>query len=55
MCSVFFIYVFDCKVIDNDCKVYGSGFVFPETVYDFALVGTIFCQSFLKEFLGNDS
>jgi hypothetical protein len=54
MFCVFFVFVLDCKVIDDKCKAYGCGFVFPETIYDFALVVSIFCQSFFEEFLGND-
>jgi hypothetical protein len=51
MLCMFFADVFDAKIIDNQCELYGSCDVLPKSRYKFALSGTVFVEVFFKDFV----
>ena len=53
MIRIFLIHILYREVIDDEAKAYRSGFVFPESVYDLALVVPILCQLLLEQLLHN--
>jgi hypothetical protein len=52
MLCMFFADVFDAKIIDNQCELYGSCVVLPKSSYQFALSVTVFVEAFFEEFVG---
>ncbi len=44
--------IFDAKIIDNQCELYGSCVVLPKFQYQFALPVSMFVEAFFKEFVG---
>ncbi len=54
MLCMFFAAVFDAKIINNQCELYGSCVVFPKSRYQFALPVSVFVEAFFKEFVGQE-
>ncbi len=52
MLCMFFANVFDAKIIDNQCELYGSCVMLPKSRYQFALSVSIFVEAFFEEFVG---
>ena len=52
MLCMFFANVFDAKVIDNQCELYGSCVVLPKSRYQFALPVSMCVEAFFEEFVG---
>jgi hypothetical protein len=52
MLCMFFANVFDAKIIDNQCELYGSYVVLPKSRYQFALPVSVFVEAFFDEFIG---
>jgi hypothetical protein len=52
MLSMFFADVFDAKIINKQCELYGSCVVLPKSGYQFALSVSMFVETFFKEFVG---
>ncbi len=52
MLCMFFTDVFDAKIIDNQCELYGSCVVLPKSRYQFALLVSVFVEPFFEEFVG---
>jgi hypothetical protein len=48
MLCMFFTNVFDAKVIDNKCELYGSCVVLPKARYQFALLVSVLVEAFFK-------
>jgi len=48
MLCMLFADIFYTEIIDYQCELYGTCLVFPEAGYDFALVVTVFVESFLQ-------
>jgi hypothetical protein len=46
MLCMFFANVFDAKVIDNQCELYGSCVVLPKARYLFALLASVLVEAF---------
>jgi hypothetical protein len=55
MLFMFFANVFDAKIINNQCELYGSCVVLPKSRYQFALPVSVFVEAFFKEFVGQES
>jgi hypothetical protein len=55
MLCMFFASVFDAKIINNQCKLYGSCAVLPKSRYQFALPVSVFVEAFFEEFVGQES
>ncbi len=55
MLCMFFANVFDAKIIDNQCELYGSCVVLPKSRYQFALQVSVFVEAFFEEFVGQES
>ncbi len=55
MLCMFFANVFDAKIIDNQCELYGSCVVLPKSRYQFALPVSMFVEVFFEEFIGQES
>ncbi len=49
---MFFANVFDAEIIDNQCELYWSCVVLPKSRYQFALLVSVFVETFFKEFVG---
>ncbi len=45
--------VFDAKIIDNQCELYGSCVVLPKSRYQFTLLVTVFVEAFFRSSLAN--
>ena len=54
LCTVF-VNVFDAKIINNQCELYGSCVVLPKSRYQFALLVSVFVEVFFEEFVGQES
>ncbi len=52
MLCMFFADLFDTKIINNQCELYGSCVVLPKSRYQFALPVSMFVEVFFKEFVG---
>jgi hypothetical protein len=52
MLCMFFANVFDAKVIENQCELYGSCVVLPKARYQFALSVSVLVEAFFEEFVG---
>jgi hypothetical protein len=52
MLCMFFVDVFDAKVIDNQRELYGSCVVLSKARYQFVLLVSVFVEAFFKEFVG---
>jgi hypothetical protein len=52
MLGIFLPNVFYAKVVDNQDELYRSCVVFPKARYQFALLVTMFVQTFLEDFVG---
>jgi hypothetical protein len=52
MLGMFLANAFYSEVVDNQCELYWSCVVFPKAEYHFALLVTVFVQTFLEEFAG---
>ncbi len=48
MLCMFFTNVFDAKINDNQCELYGSCVVLPKSRYQFALLVSVFVDFFLE-------
>ncbi len=51
MLCIFFSNIFDAKIVDNQCELYGSCVVLPKSMYQFALPVSVFAEAFFKEFV----
>ncbi len=49
---MFFADVFDAKVINKQCELYGSCGMLPKARYQFALSVFVFVEAFFEEFVG---
>ncbi len=52
MLCMFFANVFDAKIVDNQCELYGSCVVLSKSRYQFALPVSMFVEVFFEEFVG---
>ncbi len=52
MLCMFFTNIFDAKIINNQCELYGSCVVLPKSGYRFVLSVSMFVEVFFKEFFG---
>ncbi len=52
MLCMFFADVFDAKIIDNQCELYGSCVMLPISRYQFALSVSMLIEAFFEEFVG---
>ncbi len=50
---MFFADVFDTKIIDNQCELYGSCVVLPKSRYQFALLVSMLFEAFFESLLAN--
>ncbi len=55
MLCMFFANVFDAKIINNQCELYGSCVTLPKSRYQFALLVSVFVEAFFEEFVGQES
>ncbi len=51
MLGMFLANVFHPKVIHNQCELYWLCVMLPETGYQFALLVSVFVQTFFEEFI----
>ncbi len=51
----FFANVFDAKIINKQCELYGSCVVLPKSRYQFALPVSVFVEAFFEEFVDQES
>ncbi len=49
MLCMFFANVFDTKIVDNQCELYGSCVVLPKSRYQFALPVSVFVEVFFED------
>ncbi len=49
---MFFTNVFDTKIVDNQCELYGSCVGLPKFRYQFALPVSVLVDAFFEEFVG---
>jgi hypothetical protein len=52
MLCMFFANVFDAKIINNQCELYGSCVLLKKARYQFALLVSVFVEVFFEEFVG---
>ncbi len=52
MLCMFFAKVFDPKIINSQCELYGSCVVLPTSRYQLALPVSVFVEAFFEEFVG---
>ncbi len=52
MLCMFFADVFDAKIIDNQCELYGSCVMLPKSRYQFSLPVSMFVEAFFEELVG---
>ncbi len=52
MLCLFFANVFDAKIVNNQCELYGSCVVLSKSRYQFALPVSVFVEAFFEEFVG---
>jgi hypothetical protein len=55
MLCMFFTDVFDAKIINNQCELYGSCVVLPKSRYQFAFPVSVLVKAFFEEFVGQES
>ncbi len=55
MLCMFFTNVFDAKIINNQCELYGFCVVLPKSWYQFALPVSMVAEAFFKDFIGQES
>ncbi len=48
---MFFANVFDAKIVDNQCELYGSCVMLPKSRYQLALPVSVFVEAFFEEFI----
>jgi hypothetical protein len=52
MVCMFFANVYDAKIINNQCELYGSCIVLPKSRYQFVLLLSVFVEACFEKFVG---
>jgi hypothetical protein len=52
MLCMFFADVFDAKIIDNQCELYGFCAMLTKSRYQYALSVSVFVEAFFEDFVG---